>query len=84
MVFHASLRGFSCIPSWLFMRPFVVFHASLRGFSCIPSWFFMRPFVVFHASLRGFSTEGRVGTFPIRDVNGSDSKHDLEMLNPRP
>ena len=29
-------------------------------------------------------TEGRVGTFPIRDVNGSDSKHDLEMLNPNP
>ena len=29
-------------------------------------------------------TEGRVGIFPIRDVNGSDSKHDLEMLNPEP
>ena len=28
--------------------------------------------------------KGRVGTFPIRDVNRSDSKHDLEMLNPKP
>ena len=23
-VFHASLRGFSCVPSWFFVRPFVV------------------------------------------------------------
>ena len=29
-------------------------------------------------------TEGRVGTFPIFDVNRSDSKLDLEMLNPKP